>query len=234
MMPTLEAVWAAFADPTLAQPAIVTVKVALITLCLHLVLGLGLGWVLAKPRWPGRAILDIAVMVPLMFPPLALGFFLLLLLGRRSVVGGWLEEYFGLSFVFTVEGVVLASVIAGLPLVVKPIEAAITNVALTFGEASRTLGRSEWETFIYVIMPNIRGAIVAGLVLGTARSLGEVGITLMLGGNIVGRTNTMSLEIYNAVFNSEYPRAIVLSSLLGIASIAVFIILRRNARPVFS
>lgn len=229
----LEAAWAALADPALAQPALLTLKVAAITLVLHLVLGLGLGWALARPRWPGRTALDIAVTLPLVFPPLALGFFLLLMLGRRSAVGGWLDAHLGLSFVFTVEGVVLASVIAGLPLVVKPIEAAIAGVSRSLGEASRTLGRSEWDTFVHVIVPNIRGAIVAGLVLGTARSLGEVGITLMLGGNIVGRTNTMSLEIYNAVFNSEYPRAIVLSCLLGLASVVVFIVLRRSSRSAF-
>jgi len=83
-------------------------------------------------------------------------------------------------------------------------------------------------------VPNIRGAIVAGLVLATARSLGEVGITLMLGGNIVGKTNTVSLEIYNAVFNGEYPRAVVLSGALGVASIVVFLLLRRSARPVLN
>lgn len=233
-MPTPDTIWAALADPALIQPGLLTIRVAAITLVLHLLLGLGLGWALAQPRWPGRTALDIAVTLPLVFPPLALGFFLLLLLGRRSALGGWLEAHLGLSFVFTVEGVVLASVIAGLPLVVKPIEAAIAGVSRSLGEASRTLGRAEWETFLYVIVPNIRGAVIAGLVLGTARSLGEVGITLMLGGNIVGRTNTMSLEIYNAVFNSEFSRAIVLSSLLGLASIVVFIILRRSAKPVLS
>lgn len=86
------------------------------------------------------------------------------------------------------------------------------------------------ETFIHVVLPNIRGAIIAGLVLGTARSLGEVGITLMLGGNIVGRTNTMSLEIYNTVFNGEYQRAVALSVLLGLASVVVFVILQRTSR----
>ncbi|RIK98489.1 MAG: molybdate ABC transporter permease subunit [Proteobacteria bacterium] len=230
----LEAAWSALADPALAYPALLTARVAAITLVVHLILGLGLGWALAQPKWPGRTALDIAVTLPLVFPPLALGFFLLLLLGRRSLLGGWLDQHFGLSLIFTVEGVILASVIAGLPLVVKPIEAAIAGVSRSFGEASRTLGRSEWSTFTHVIVPNIRGAIVAGLVLGTARSLGEVGITLMLGGNIMGKTNTMSLEIYNAVFNSEYPRAIVLSGLLGLASIAVFVIFRRNSRPVIS
>lgn len=182
----------------------------------------------------GRTALDIVVTVPLVFPPLALGFVLLLLLGRRSAIGGWLDQSFGFSFVFSTEGVILASVIAGLPLVVKPIEAAIASLSRSLGEASRTLGRSEWETFIHVIIPNIRGAIVAGLVLGTARALGEVGITLMLGGNIVGKTNTMSLEIYNAVFNGEYPRAMALSAILGVLSVIVFIILRRSSKPILS
>lgn len=227
-------IWAAFADPALAYPAVLTVKVAAITLCLHLVLGLGLGWALSQPRWPGRTVLDALVMLPLVFPPLALGFFLLLLLGRRSMIGGWLDATFGFSFIFTIDGVVLASVIAGLPLVVKPIEAAIAGVSRSLGEASRTLGRSEWDTFIHVIVPNIRSAIAAGLLLGTARSLGEVGITLMLGGNIVGKTNTMSLEIYNAVFNGEYPRAVVLSGVLGLASVVVLLFLRRGARPVLT
>lgn len=230
----MEAIASALSDPALAYPAALTLKVAAITLAFHLVLGLGLGWALAKPRWPGRTMLDILVTLPLVFPPLALGFFLLLLLGRRSALGAWLDAAFGFSFIFTVEGVVLASVIAGLPLVVKPIEAAIAGISKSLGEASRTLGRSEWETFLYVIVPNIRGAIVAGLVLATARSMGEVGITLMLGGNIVGKTNTVSLEIYNAVFNGEYPRAIVLSGALGLASILVFVLLRRSARPVLT
>lgn len=223
----LDAAFAAVADPALAAPASLTLKVAAATFVAHLLLGIGLGWALALPRWRGRSALDLAVTLPLVFPPLAMGFFLLLLLGRRSPVGQWLDEILGLRFVFTFEGVLLASVIVGLPLVVKPVEAAIASASRRLGEASRTLGRNEWETFVHVILPNIRPALVAGLVLATARSLGEVGVTLMLGGNIVGRTNTMSLEIYNAVFNGEYPRAVVLSALLGVVSILVFVALRR-------
>ena len=217
----------------MTHPAWLTVRITLATLVLHFVLGASLGWALAQPRWPGRTLLDIVVTLPLVFPPLALGFLMLLLLGRRSPLGAWLEQTFGLSFVFSIEGVLLASVIAGLPLVVKPIEAAIAHASRGLGEASRTLGRNEWDTFVYVILPNIRGAVIAGLILGTARSLGEVGITLMLGGNIIGKTNTMSLEIYNAVFNGEYPRALALSALLGIASIFIFFALRKSSSRQF-
>ena len=225
---------AALFDPALLYPAWLTVRITLATLLIHFVLGASLGWALAQPRWPGRTLLDILVTLPLVFPPLALGFLLLLLFGRRSPVGAWLEQTVGLSFVFSIEGVLLASVVAGLPLVVKPIEAAIAHVSRGLGEASRTLGRNEWDTFVYVILPNIRGAVLAGLILGTARSLGEVGITLMLGGNIIGKTNTMSLEIYNAVFNGEYPRALALSALLGIASILIFIVFRRVSGRIVS
>jgi molybdate transport system permease protein len=226
-----EGSWQAIGDPALVYPAVLTLKIAAATLVAHFILGTGLGWALAQPRWPGRTLLDIVVTLPLVFPPVALGFFLLLLLGRRSAIGGWLDDSFGFSFVFSIEGVLLASVIAGLPLVVKPIEAAIAAVSRSLGEASRTLGRSEWDTFVHVVLPNIRGAIAAGLVLGLARSVGEVGITLMLGGNIIGKTNTMSLEIYNSVFNGEFPRAVVLSTILGLAAIAVIFVLQRLTRP---
>lgn len=232
MNPGLGAVVEALSDPALAYPALLTAKVAATTLVLHFFLGIGLGWALAQPRWPGRTLLDLLVTLPLVFPPLALGFFLLLLLGRRGPLGAWLDQSFGFSFVFSTHGVLLGTVVAGLPLVVKPIEAAIAGVSRGLGEASRTLGRGEWDTFVHVILPNVRGAIVAGLLLATARSLGEVGITLMLGGNIVGKTNTMSLEIYNAVFNGEYPRAVALSAALGLASIVAFVLMRRAARPV--
>ncbi|MBI5132460.1 MAG: molybdate ABC transporter permease subunit [Rhodopseudomonas palustris] len=228
----LDAVAEALRDPSLIRPATLSLEIAAATLVLHAILGTMLGWALAKPNWPGRTLLDAVVTIPLVFPPIALGFFLLLLLGRRSPVGHWFDASLGLSFVFSVEGVLLASVIAGLPLVVKPIEAAIASVSRSLGEASRTLGRGELDTLVFVILPNIRGALVAGLVLGTARSLGEVGITLMLGGNIVGKTNTISLEVYNAVFNGEYARAAVLSGLLGLVSIAVFAVLRKASSPL--
>lgn len=217
-------------DPALIGPALLTVKVVLATLLLHVFLGALLGWALAARKWPGRTLVDIMVTLPLIFPPMALGFFLLLLFGRNGFLGHWLDFLFGINIIFSVKGIILASAIAGLPLVVKPIEAAIRHLPPSLKEASYTLGHGEIATFFYVILPNIKGAFLTSLVLGTARAIGEVGITLMLGGNIIGRTNTISLEIYNAVSNADYQRAFVLSLLLAIVSMLILFILGRLTR----
>ncbi|PLK48218.1 molybdate ABC transporter permease subunit [Uliginosibacterium sp. TH139] len=218
--------------PTLTDPAVrhavwLTAEVAGLTLLLHAAAGVLLGYALSCKGWPGRNWLDVAVTLPLVFPPVALGFLLLLLFGREGGFGRWLLACCGQTLVFSLSGVVLAAFVAGLPLVVKPVQAAMESLSARLGEVARTLGKREWEIACFVLLPNVKRALVTGLVLGLGRSLGEVGITLMLGGNIIGRTNTVSLEIYNAVFAGEYPRAMVLTLLLGALSVLVFVGLRR-------
>lgn len=224
----MEAVAAVLGDPGLAFPLGLSLRIMAATLCVHATLGVALGWALSKRHWPGRTALDVVVTLPMVFPPIVLGFGLLMLLGRRGL-GGWIEASFGTGFIFSEAGVLLASVIVGLPLVVKPVEAAIAALPPTLAEAARTLGHTEMSIFARVILPNIAGALGAGLLMATARSLGEVGVTLMLGGNILGRTNTISLEIYNAVSVGEFRRALVLSATLGLFSTLVLIVLRRRA-----
>jgi molybdate transport system permease protein len=204
-----------------------TLEVACWVLVLHALAGLVLGYALSLRSWPGRSALDALVTLPLVFPPMALGFVLLLLLGRRGPLGAILQSCCDMSLVFSVPGVVLAAFVAGLPLVVKPVQAALESLTARLGEVARTLGKREWEIALFVLLPNVRRALATGLVLGLGRSLGEVGITLMLGGNIVGRTNTLSLEIYNAVFTADYSRGIVLTGLLAAASLLVFWSMRR-------
>ena len=206
-----------------------TAKVAVLTVALHAIAGLLLGYALSVPRWPGRALLDAAITLPLVFPPIALGFVLLLLLGREGVLGRWLLRCCDLSLVFSVSGVVFAAFVAGLPLVVKPVQTAMESLSARLGEVARTLGKREWEIVLFVLIPNVKRALATGLVLGFGRSMGEVGITLMLGGNIAERTNTVSLEIYSAVFAGDYSRGIVLTVLLGLASLAIFGFMRRVA-----
>ncbi len=206
-----------------------TFQAALITLGLHLIAGVLLGYLLSLRHWRGRGILDAFITLPLVFPPIATGFALLMLLGRRGQMGEFLSRL-GIELIFTLHGVILAAFLAGLPLVVKPIQNAMESVAGRLSEVARTLGKNEVEIFFLVLLPNVRTAIATGLILGLGRSLGEVGITLMLGGNIAGKTNTLSLEIYNAVFSGEFQRAAVLSVLLGGVSLAVFFMLRRISR----
>ena len=215
-------------DASVQQALWLTVRLALATLVLHLIAGLTLGFCLSKPQWPGREVLDLLVTVPLVFPPMATGFLLLLLLGRRGVIGEPLREWFGVDVVFSFWGLLLGAFIAGVPLVVKPVQAALEGVAHRQAEAARTLGKNEVEIFWFVLLPAIRGALVAGLILGMGRALGEVGITLMLGGNITSRTVTASLDIYNSVLAGDYERAGAVSLVLGAVTILLFMALRQR------
>jgi molybdate transport system permease protein len=213
------------------SPAALTLslKVAGVVLLLFLVVGIGLGYALSRP-FPLRGLVDALVSLPLVFPPIAIGFFLLLLLGRHGLVGGPLHTATGWDLVFSFPGLVLAAFIAGLPLVVKPIQSAIEGSARELVEASYTLGKGRLATLVLVVIPAVRGSLIAGLTLGVGRSFGEVGITLMLGGNLIGSTETLSLAIYNSVLDGDFSCATRLSLLLGAVSLALFALLRRLGR----
>ncbi len=211
----------------IAFPLVFTAKVAAISLVLHAFFGLLLGYFLGKKHSTVRSVVDALVTLPLVFPPVALGFLLLLILGKSGPLGRLIADLFGLQIIFSTWGVVLAAFIAGLPLIVKPVQAAVQSTAVSLVEASYVLGKSEAETFLFVVVPSIRRSIVGGLSLAFGRSLGEVGLTLMLGGNIVGKTNTLSLEIYNSVFTGEFERAAILAAILAGVSLLILLLLRR-------
>lgn len=202
-------------------------KVATVTIILHLFFGIGIAYALSRKKFPFKGLLDAVVTLPLVFPPIAAGFLLLLIFGKNGWFGGFIDEYLNIEIVFGFWGILIASFIAGLPLIVKPVQSAIESSAKLYEEASYMLGKSEWQTFFYVILPNIKKSIAAGLTLSFGRSLGEVGMTLMLGGNIIGKTDTLSLAIYNAVLDGEFDRAIALSAAIALISLAIFFILRR-------
>ncbi len=204
-----------------------SIQTACMAMPLIAVCGVALGYVLG--HWRGRwiAFIDFLVTLPLVFPPIATGYLLLMLLGRRGVIGSFLHETFELEMIFSFWGVVLAAFIAGLPLMVKQVQAAIQNETNRLIEAAYVLGKSPVTTFFRVVLPSIRKNVAIGLSLAFARLLGEVGITLMLGGNISGKTSTMSLEVYNAVFTGEYDRAFVLVFLLGVVSMLLIILTRQ-------
>ncbi len=211
----------------IAFPMVFTAKVAAISLVLHTVFGLLIGYYLGKKSSPVRSVVDTLVTLPLVFPPVALGFLLLLILGKAGPIGRFVTGVFGVEIIFNLWGVVIAAFIAGLPLIVKPVQAAVQSTTMSLIEASYTLGKSEAETFLFVVIPSIKKSVAGGLSLAFGRSLGEVGLTLMLGGNIVGRTNTLSLEIYNSVFTGEFERAGILAAILGCISLLILLLLRR-------
>ena len=226
MIDWLVSIQALLREPETRFSLSLTGQVVLITLLLHLIASLLLGYCLSKKSFPGRVIIDLLVTLPLVFPPVATGYALLMILGKNGPFGEWSHSS-GINFIFSGQGVVLAAFLSGLPLVVKPIQSAMNMVSTRWGEVARTLGKNELQIFLFVLIPNIQRALATGLILGLGRSLGEVGITLMLGGNIAGKTNTLSLEIYNAVFSGDYQRASGLSVILGGISLVIFFLLQR-------
>lgn len=218
-MPLLEIL----TQPQTTGPLVLTLKVLAVSGSMHLVAAVLLGYYLTSGRSAARSAVDFLVTLPLVFPPIATGFILLALLGRAGPVG----RHLPVDIVFSFPGLALAAFVAGLPLAVKPVEAALRGDVRRLVEASRILGKTEWQTFWLVLLPNVRRSVASGWFLALGRSLGEVGITLMLGGNIIGRTNTLSLEIYNAVFSGEFERAMVLSTVIGLFSLGIFIALKR-------
>lgn len=198
--------------------------------CLFLFLGVGLplAWWTSGPRTLCRRAVSFIITLPLVFPPVALGFILLTLLGRNGPVGRALETLFGVRLVFSTAGVVFAAFVAGLPLVVRPLEAAMRRTELRrLREAARTLGCGPFKTFALVTVPQVGTTLLSGLLLGLARASGEVGITMMLGGNIAGRTSTLSLEIFNSVSQGEFDRAMALCVILAVAGLALYLALER-------
>lgn len=208
-------------NAAITGPIVLSAKVAACALPLLFVFGVGLGYILGRWRRPMTVALDFVITLPLVFPPIATGFLLLLILGREGLLGKPLRSLLGVEIIFSFWGVMLAAFIAGLPLVVKTVQAAIRSDTLRMMEVSAVLGKSGVATFLCVTLPSIKKSIFTGLFMALARTLGEVGITLMLGGNIVGRTNTISLEIYNSVFTGDFRNAAILAAILGLSSLGL-------------
>jgi molybdate transport system permease protein len=198
-----------------------SVRVSLLATALNAAIGIPLAYVLAKRRFWGKSALDVLVTLPLVLPPTVTGYYLIVLLGRRGWLGRPLYELTGWTVAFTWQAAVVAATVMALPLMVRASRAAIEAVNPDLERAAFVLGRSEWRTAMEVTLPLARRGIVAGLVLAFARALGEFGATLMLAGNIPGRTTTVPLAIYTAVSTGETQEAQVLVLLLTLLSCAV-------------
>jgi molybdate transport system permease protein len=176
-----------------------SLKVSSWATAIDLVLGVGVGYLLARKRFRGRDLLDTVLTLPMVMPPTVLGYYLLVLLGRRGAVGAWLHDTFGINLIFTWQGAVVASSIVAFPLVFKPARAAFEAIDGRLEDAARVLGVPEAAVFFRVTLPLAWRGILAGVLLAFARALGEFGATLMVAGSIPGRTQTLSIAVYEAV-----------------------------------
>ncbi len=201
-------------------PLYLTIKVSLVATVFVAVIGLGLGLVLARREFPGKNVLDVLIMQPLVIPPTVLGYYLLTLLGRSSPLGSLLEGL-GIELVFTWKGAVVAAFLSALPLFVKPVRAAIEGVGREYEDAARLLGKTELQVFRTITLPLAWRGIAAGTVMAFARATGEFGATLMVAGNIPGLTRTMPLAIYDAVQMGDAHTANVLVLIVTLFSFGV-------------
>ncbi len=197
------------------------------------VLGLALAFLLAKREFRGKELLDAILTMPLVLPPTVTGYFLIVLLGRNGLIGSFIYDLTGFTFVFTWQGAVIAAVIVSLPLMIRASRASIESVNPNFEIASYTLGKSELETFFRITLPLAKRGIIAGLILSFARALGEFGATLMIAGNIPGKTQTMPLAIYEAVASGDDRQAQILAVILTAISILAVYLTNKISRSKF-
>ena len=207
-----------------AWPALwLSLQVATWATLLCLVLGTGVGYALARWRFPGRDLIDTLLTLPMVMPPTVLGYYLLVLLGRKGWVGGWLHATFGINLIFTLTGAVIAATVVAFPLVFKPARAAFEAVDPQLQDAARVLGISEAGVFWRVTLPLAWRGILAGVLLGFARALGEFGATLMVAGSIPGKTQTLSIAVYEAVQAGQDDVAHLLVLITSVVCVAVLL-----------
>jgi molybdate transport system permease protein len=214
----------------LTEPGVLAaLRLSLLTATLATVLcllvGVPLAWLLARTDFPGRRFVRALVTVPLVLPPVVGGVALLLVFGRRGLVGSWLESAFGFSLPFTTAGVVVAEAFVAMPFLVISVEGALRGADARYEEAAATLGASRWTAFRRVTLPLIAPGVAAGAVLCWARALGEFGATITFAGNFPGRTQTMPLAVYLAL-EQDLDSAIVLSLVLLVVSVGILVALR--------
>jgi molybdate transport system permease protein len=176
-----------------------TLEVSALSTLLILPLGVAVAWLIARREWPGKAVVETMVMLPLFVPPVATGLLLLMLFSRRGPLGSALQRGLGLDIVFTWRAVVLACAVMSFPLLVRTAQAAFEGVSSRFEDIARTLGASEWRVFATISLPLATRGIVAGAVLAFARAMGEFGATAIVAGMIPRKTMTISLSIYQNI-----------------------------------
>lgn len=209
-------------------PIVLSLQVATTATALVLPVGLGLAWLHARRRYPGKRLVDAAILLPLVLPPSVIGFFLVVLLGQRGPLGSWLA-WLDVRLVFTPAAAVIASALVALPILVKTAQPAIEAVPPELEHVGRSLGLGPLPLFFRVTLPSAWRGIAAAGVLAYARAIGEFGATLMFAGNVPGRTNTMPLEIFAAYQGGDDARALLYVAVLTAFSLLVVLVGARVA-----
>ena len=208
-------------------PLWLSLRVAALSTVFAGTIGIGLAYILAKGRFRGRALLEALATVPIVLPPTVLGYYLLVVLGVRTPIGRVWESVFGSPLVFTPAAAVVAATVSALPFVLRTSRAALEAVEPRFEQAARTMGLPEWRVALQVSLPLARRGLIAGTALGFARALGDFGVTVMLAGNIPGRTQTMPIALYDAVQAGSDRTASNLSAVLAAIAIVVLVAVNR-------
>ena len=216
-----------FADGMIPwSPILLSLKVAGLATAASFCAGVAAAWLLARRRSPFSAVLDAMCTLPMILPPTVLGYYLILLVGRRGVIGPWLAEC-GINLIFSWQGAVVAATVVVFPLIYKSARAALELVDPRLENAARTLGASEWKVFWQVSLPLAWRGIVAGGMLAFARGMGEFGATLMIAGNIPGKTQTLALAIYDAFQAGNDEQATVLVVLTSCLCLTILVVADR-------
>ncbi len=219
------------------QALLLSLRVGFWSVLASLPLGIAVAWLLARGRFPGKFLLDAVVHIPLVVPPVAIGYLLLVLLGRRGPLGGWLYDTFGVTVIFTWQGAVVASAVMAFPLMVRAIRLSIEGLDRRLETAARTLGATPADVFVTITLPLIAPGILTGVVLAFARSIGEFGATITFVSNIMGETRTLPLALYSLTQapggEAGAARLLVISIVLAlVAVIASEFLARRVARRI--
>jgi len=216
------------------QAVLLSLKVSSIAVIISLPFGILCAWVLVRCSFPGKSLFDSLIHLPLVLPPVVVGYLLLVAMGRRGFIGQWLYDWFGLTFAFSWRGAVLAAGVMSFPLMVRAIRLALEAVDLKLEQAARTLGAGRWRVFFTITLPLTLPGIIAGTVLAFARSLGEFGATITFVSNIPGETRTIPSAMYTLIQTpggeSAAARLCVISIVLAVMSLMIAEWLARVSR----
>jgi len=216
------------------QAVLLSLQVSTLAVICSLPFGIAMAWILARCQFPGKSLLDSIIHLPLVLPPVVIGYLLLVVMGRRGFIGEWLYNWFGFSFSFSWRGAALASAVVAFPLMVRAIRLSLEAVDKRLELAAKTLGASPWRVFATITLPLSLPGIIVGIVLAFARSLGEFGATITFVSNIPGETRTIPLAMYTLIetpgAEGAAARLCILAIILSLAALLLSDWLAKRSR----